>query len=346
MSISRSDKLFLTKNLSVLIKAGVPMREALETVGEQSGPELRKLMEKVETDVVSGVSLSVAFGKHKESFDAFYISLIKAGEESGTLDDNMVFLAEQLNKDYALRGKVMAALAYPSLVVGATLIMGMFLSWFVLPKLTEMFSSFEVALPLSTQILMGIAWLMKNYGPLVMVGFVGLVALISFAIRVPKIRLHWDSMILKIPVIGKIVADGELGRFCRNMGTMLKSGIPMMKSFEITAGTLTNLRFKRDLLEMEAKVSQGKSIYEAMSAKKYDEFPKMVSRMIRVGEKSGNLEDMLIYLSGYYEDEIDVASKNLATLLEPILLLVIGSVVAFVALAIITPIYSLMGNIR
>lgn len=346
MAISRVERLFLTKHFAVLIRAGVPMKEALETVGDQAGPELRRLMKKIDADVQNGSNLSSALAKHPDSFDALYISLVQAGEESGTLDDNMEFLAEQLSKDYTLRSKVLAALAYPALVVGSTIVIGLFLAWFVLPKLTDLFTSFEVALPLSTQILIFMANLMKNYGLWVMSVFGGLVMLVVVVGRLKVVRMVTDEWWLKLPIVGRIMVFGELGRFSRNMGTMLKSGIPMMKSFEITAETLTNMKFRKDLKLIETKVAEGKSISEALNDKKFAEFPKLVTRMIGVGEKSGNLEEMMMYLSNYYEDEIDVASKNLSTLLEPVLLLVIGGVVAFVALSIITPIYSLMGGIH
>ena len=346
MSISRLDKLFLTKHLATMIKAGVPLSEALNTVSEQATTDLSNLLKKIEGDVENGMSLATSMRKYPKVFDTFYVSLIAAGEASGTLEENLRFLAIQLNKDYVLSKKISGALFYPGLVVSATVIMGTIISWFVLPQLTDLFTSFDVALPLSTRILLGFAALMKNYGGLIVFGMVGVVLVFIFFLRIKSIKFVFDSWIIKWPFVGKIVVDGEMARFTRNLGTLLSSGIPVVSAMEITMDTLSNLRFKKDLKEITEKVSEGKNISLAMDTIKRSEFSRMSTKMVEVGEKTGKLDEILIYLSDYYEEEIEDVSKNLSNLLEPVLLLIIGVVVAFVALAIITPIYSLIGGIK
>ncbi|HEX9008080.1 MAG TPA: type II secretion system F family protein [Patescibacteria group bacterium] len=346
MRVSRLDKLFLTKHLATMIKAGVPLSEALNTVSEQATPDLATLLKKIEEDVENGMNLATSMKKYPKVFDTFYVSLIAAGEASGTLEENLRFLAIQLNKDYILSKKISGALFYPGLVISATVIMGTIISWFVLPQLADLFTSFDVALPLSTRILLGFAALMKNYGGLIIFGMIGLVFLLVFILRIKPIRYLFDSWIIKWPFVGKIVVDGEMARFSRNLGTLLSSGIPVVNAMEITRDTLSNLRFKKDLKEIIEKVSEGKNISLAMDTKKHSEFSRMSTKMVEVGEKTGKLDEILIYLSDYYEEEIEDVSKNLSNILEPILLLIIGVVVAFVALAIITPIYSLIGGIK
>jgi len=328
-----------------MIKAGVPMDEALTTVADQASSDLAKLLKKIKTDVDNGTSLGEAFGKYPKVFDRLFISLIKAGEVSGTLDENLSFLAEQMGKNFALKRKVQGALIYPILVLSATFVMGIGISWFVLPKLIDMFSSFEITLPLSTRILMGVAYFMRDYGVIFVPSLVGLIFAIAALLRVKKVKRVWDKQILKVPFLGKVIVYGQMGEFSRNMGTLLKSGLPVTEAFTVTINTLTNLKFVDDLKEVREEVQEGQSIATVMNKKKYPEFGKLATRMIGVGEKSGNLEEMLIYLSVYYEEEIDNASKNLTTLLEPVLLLVIGLVVGFVAMAIISPIYTMVGSV-
>lgn len=346
MGVSIVDKLFFTKNLATLIKAGVPMTDALSTVIAQSSDDLRKVLVKVEKDVDNGQTLAKALARHPKVFDSFFVNLVDAGEESGNLEENLGFLADQMGKDYALRRKVQGAMMYPGLVLGATFVMGTGISWFVLPKLIDLFASFEVELPWTTKVLMWFAFFMRDYGLFAILGMVGLVVLIAFLIQIRSVKKTWHTILLDLPLLGKVARAGELARFCRNLGVLLKSGLPMLDSFATTINTLSNLKFIDDLKEIREKVKTGKSIFEVMDNPKYPEFDKLTTRMIDVGEKSGNLEEMLVYLSEYYDEEIDNVSKNMSTLLEPALLLVIGLVVGFVALAIISPIYSLIGGIR
>lgn len=345
MKISVVEKVFFTKNFATLLKAGVPLNDALETVIDQSSGDLKKILQQVEKDVINGQSLANSVSKFPKVFDSFYVSLINAGEESGNLESNLSFLADQLNKDYVLRQKVQGAMMYPGLVLGSTAIMGTGIAWFVLPKLIDLFNSFEVGLPYSTKILMAIAIFMRDYGAYVVLSMLAIVIVTYLFFQLRSVKKFWHSLVIDFPVLGKIAKDGELSRFSRNLGVLLKSGLPTLTAFDITIKTLSNLKFVDDLKEIREKIKSGKSIYESMSRDKYREFDKLTRRMIDVGERSGNLDEMLVYLSDYYDGEIDSASKNLSTLLEPMLLLVIGLVVGFVALAIISPIYSLVGGI-
>lgn len=346
MSISREDKLFFSKHLATMVHAGVPLSDALTTLTGQANPELGKLLKKVVADVENGQSLGKSMGKYPKVFDALTINLIKAGETSGTLDVNLKYLAEQQNKDMVLRRKISGALLYPSLVIGATLIMGTLLSWFILPQLVDMFTSLDVQLPLSTKVLLWFANIMKYYGTFVVIGVFGFVILMSILLKLKPVKRVVDEIIIKLPIVGKVAIAGQLGLFCRNMGTLLASGLPVVDALQITTDSLDNLKFKDDLVVVKSRVSEGKTMYSSMGSKKYPEFSGLAVRMIEVGEKSGKLEEMLMYLADFYEEEIESISKNLSNLLEPVLLLIIGAVVGFVAMAIISPIYSLMGGIR
>jgi len=345
--ISHLDRLLFTKHLFTMIKAGIPITEALESLTDQAkSPALKEVLTNVLADIDNGQSLAKSLGKYPKDFNQFYISMIEIGEEAGTLEKNLEFLAQQLTKDYQLRKKIQAAMLYPTVVFAATVIMGGFIALGVLPKLVTFFSAFEIELPFTTKILLWFANLMKNYGIVLFLAFFAFTFLFSLFLKLPKIKPWWHKKILTFPLFGNLLAYAQLARFSRNLGTLIKSGVPIIKSLDTTADTLSNLKFKNDLKEIGQILSQGKSIGSALESKKFSQFPPLVAKMVSVGEKTGKLEDTLIYLAEFFEDEIDTVSKNLTTILEPILLLSIGLIVGFVALAIISPIYELTGSIR
>lgn len=345
--VSFQDKLLFTKHLDTMIKAGIPIDEALETLVDQAkSPVFNKILSKVLSDVENGQSLSKSLEKHPKVFDQFFISLIQVGEESGTLEENLSFLSKQLAKDYRLRSKVRGAMFYPALVFSAAIILGGFISFFILPKLVDFFQSFDIELPLTTRLLLIISNIMKNYGLYILIGLIVGAILFRIIIRLSAIRPKWHALLLRLPLFGKMIVYGQLSRFARNFGTLIKSGVPITKSLNITASTLSNLKFRNDLASVEELLAKGKNIGETLKSKNYFEYPPIVSRMIAIGEKTGKLDETLLYLGDFYEDEVDDLSKNMSTVLEPFLLVAIALVVGFVALAIISPIYELTGSIR
>lgn len=345
--ISFQDKLFLTKHLATMIKAGIPLAEALETLADQNkSGALKKILENTTKKIKNGKSLANSLKDYPHIFNDFYVSLIAVGEESGTLEESLVFLAEQLSKDYALRQKIRSAMMYPALVFFATTIMGGFIAIYVLPKLVGFFDAFEFELPLSTKILLFVANFMKNWGLIFVMAMILSFMTFGAIVNLKFIKPYWHKFLLKVPLFGKMLQYNQLARFSRNLGVLMQSGLPVQRSLEITAGTLSNLVFSSHVKSLGEVMSKGQNIHEILKEKKYAEFPPLVYKMIGVGEKTGNLDTTLVYLGDFYEEEIDNLSKNLSTLLEPILLLAIGLVVGFVALAIISPIYELTGSIR
>lgn len=346
MRISSLDKLFLTKHLGTMVKAGVPISEAIATVKDQAkSGSLIKLLTVVEREVENGQTLTKALSKYKDVFDDFYLSLVEAGETSGTLEQNLIFLADQLGKDYSVKKKVQSALLYPGLIVTAAVVMGGFVSWFVLPKLVDFFTAFDVKLPLSTRILLAVSTFMRDNGLQLAIGIGITTVVVGLLYQIKAVKFFWQSILIRLPFIGEIVKDGQLARFTRNLGTLLKSGLPVTDALTVTAKTMSNLKFRADILKVTDSVANGKTILESMEKKSMPEFPRLVTRMIGVGEKSGKLDEMLLYVSEFYEEEIDNTSRNLTSLLEPVLLLAIGLIVGFMALAIISPIYQLTGSI-
>lgn len=341
------DKLLFTKHLGMMIKSGIPIGEAIATIQQQTkNPAFQKLLGSVLADVSNGKPLEKALSKHPKIFDPFYVNLIRIGEESGNLEKNLEYLAEQLKKTYEFNKKVQGALLYPMIILLVTFIAGGAISFFVLPKLVELFSSLDVNLPLSTKILLFIANTMKNYGYIIFGGITAFFILFRMALTQPKIRLGWQRTLLSLPAIGGFLQDVELASMCRNMGIMLKSGLPITTALAAQYTATTNLVFKQYLKVIVDEVDRGKPIAARLESKPFRYMPPLVAKMLGVGEKTGKLDESFMYLADFFSDEVDDYSKNLSTILEPVILIVIGLVVAFVAMAIISPIYQLTSGIH
>lgn len=345
--VSFMDKLLFTKHLAMMIKSGIPIGEAIETIKQQTrNAALQKLLENVLADVSNGKSFEKALAKHPKTFDPFYVNLIRIGEESGNLEKNLEYLAEQLKKNYEFNKKVQGALLYPIIILLVTFIAGGAISFFVLPKLVELFSSLDVKLPLSTKILLFVANTMKDYGYLIFAGIAALFILFRMALLNPNIRAGWQRMLFSMPGIGGFLQDVELASICRNMGIMLKSGLPITTALAAQYNATTNLVFKQYLKVIVDEVDKGKPIALRLEAKPFRFMPPLVAKMLGVGEKTGKLDESFTYLADFFSDEVDNYSKNLSTIIEPVILIAIGLVVAFVAMAIISPIYQLTSGIH
>ncbi len=341
------DILLFTRHLSTMVKSGIPIADALGTLSEQTkSSRFKKIIETILADIQNGQSLAKALAKHPDAFDQFYVHLIEVSEQSGSLEENLEFIAKELAKSYALQNKIKSALLYPGLLLFAATVMAGFIAFFVLPQLVDFFSAFDTDLPLATKILLFIARIMKDYGILIIIFLFAFTSLFQVTIRTPTIKPLWHAFVLKIPLIGTFIANSQLAQFTRNFGILIKSGVPISKSLDVTAETLSNEIFKRDIRKIGASLKQGKRISEAIQKGHYFEFPPLVIKMVEVGEKTGKLDESLLYLGDFFEEEIDNVSKNLTTIIEPVLLIGIGLIVGFLALAIITPIYDLTGTLR
>ena len=345
--VSFSEKFFFTKNLAIMLKSGIPISSVIETLAEQAkSGAFKKILNLVKEDVSRGRSLENSLNKFPKVFDGFYLSLIKIGEESGTLEDSLVYLVEQMEKDKDLRQKVQGAMLYPAIVLSATGVIGLVLAFFILPQIIGLFESLNVELPFTTVVLIFIAKILRDWGLIIIPGAVGLFIAVTAFLQTKPIKPIWHRIILRLPVFGRLFQNIALATLCRNLGIMLRSGLTITSALETSALVAGNLTYRRDLNKISEEVRRGKSISDVLVAEKFEEFPLFAVRMIGVGEKSGNLEDNLGYLGDYFEDEVDTLTKNLATSLEPILLILIGGVVAFVALSIISRIYQVTGSIR
>jgi type II secretory pathway component PulF len=347
MAFKQVEKITLTKHLAIMIKAGVTISEALENLIDQtSSSEVKKILTKVKQKIDNGASFHDALAAHPHDFDELYLGIIKVGESTGNLDDSLAYLAEQLGKDYALQKKIKGALMYPVLVIVVTLVLAAFLCLFILPKLVDFFSAFDAKLPLSTQILLGLANFMKNYGILFFGVIFGAIIGGAFLIKIPPIRLWKDRQILHLPFIGRLLVEREVATFARNLSTLIKSGLPIFEGLKICGSAQVNLEYKRTIRKLSDSLEKGISIGDFLKKPACRLlFPRLVADMVAVGEKTGSVDQSLIYVGQFYEDNIEETARNLTTILEPAILIVIGLMVAFMAFAIIGPIYQLTGSL-
>ncbi len=346
MRLSVKDQTFFVKRLSFLIKAGIPMRESLVMIREQTRKKTYiRILDTVITNVSNGQNLSTSLSKFKNTFGEFTINIIGFGEQTGILSENLEYIADELKKKQALRKKIISASVYPIIVSIATVGIVAFLMVFLFPKILPVFSSLNYDLPLSTRIVIAMSGFVTNWG---LVAFAGLVVLlVAFLITLKKSKtcaFYFDRFILKIPIIGKITIDYNIANFTRTLGLLLKSGVTMGEALPICVRTTPNLVYQKEYHALAAVVNRGAKISTHLS-KNREFFPDIVSQIVSVGEHSGNLSNSLMYLSEMYEAEIDDFTKNLSSMVEPILMIIMGILVGFIAIAIITPIYGITQNL-
>lgn len=343
--VSSRDKLFFVKHLSVMMKAGLTVGEALEVLKDQAQGKFKKIIADILTLVRKGNTLSFGLSKYPRVFSLLSVNLIDAGEASGTLEQNLRYLSIHLEKNEELRKKIKGAMMYPVLVLSATIGISLGLATLVLPKITKFYKTLNVELPLLTRGLLWVANLFANYGWWISGGLIlGLLFLI-WLFRQKFIRPFSHRLFLILPIVSRLVRQVQLARFSRVLGTLIKSGLPIDRSLKITLKTTGNIIYQKKISQILKAVDRGVPISETMAFFERD-FPKIFSRMINVGERTGELDSSLLYLAEFYETEVDNTTKNLSNILEPILLIFVGILVGTVVLSIISPIYQLIGTLR
>jgi type IV pilus assembly protein PilC len=345
--LSIKDQTFFVKRLSFLIKAGIPMRESLVMIREQTKKgSYGAILDTVITSVSNGQNLSSSLAKYKNAFGDFAINIIGFGEESGILSENLEYVAHELKKRQELRKKIIGASIYPIIVTLATIAVTAFLVVYLFPKILPIFSSVKMDLPLTTRIVIAVSNFIKDYGLISLSTFV--VLLIIFIIlhaKIKTVHFYWDLFLMKIPVIGKIVRDYNMANFTRTMGLLLRSGVTMSEALPIAVKTTSNLVYQNEFHKIGGVVNRGAKISTYLRERpKF--FPDIVTQIIAVGEQSGNLSNSLIYLSEMYEADIDDFTKNLSSMVEPVLMIVMGLLVGFIAISIITPIYGITEHLK
>lgn len=341
---SRTEVVLFTKNLSVMMKSGLTLAESLQISIEQSHGGLRRVLTRVLRHVENGEPFAKALATQSKYFPRLYQDMVRVGEVSGTLDQNLAYLADQLAKDRDMRRKVWGALMYPLLILVGVGGLGAMLSVVVLPRLTNLFLSLDVPLPLSTRILIGVSAFLQSYGLWVLLGVIVLIIILVAGYRIRPVKYAVHALLLRIPLFGRLLHQISLARFTRTLGALLLSGVPISESLDAVEEAMSNMVYERAVRKVRTATNKGASL--ANSLERHSRlFPRVVTRMVNVGERSGRLDEILKYLSEFYEEEFDEVAKNLTVLLEPALLILIGVVVGFMGVSIITPIYQVTNAI-
>ena len=344
--VSQKEKIFFAEHLSLLIKGGIPLSEALETLANEAKSRVfRKSLADVSKKILEGQRLSQALQNYPKIFDTFFCNVVKVGEESGTLEENLRYLAQQLKSDYEIKKKVSGALIYPIIVIILALVIAFSITFFVLPKITGLFQILEIQLPLTTRILINTTSFLKRNFLFLILGIVFLILIFKILQRIKFFKFYFDSLSLSLPFFSQILKNLNLARFSRTFYTLLKSGMPILEVLDICIETHPNEVFKKNLTFVKLRVERGEKMSQGQ--KEFPKtFPSIFSQMVAIGEKSGTLEESFLYLANFYEGEIDSTLKNLSGILEPILLILVGAFVAFIAISIIIPIYRFVGSLR
>jgi len=338
------DIVLLSRQLSTLFEAKVPVLESFKLLSAESeNSTLRRKLSQVVEDIEGGISMSQAMAKHPDVFSKFYVSMVRSGEESGRLEEIFLELADHLERSYELTSKARNALLYPAFVIVVFIAVVIIMMIFVIPRLETILSEAGQNVPVFTKIIIGISKFLKDFGPILLLGLVvGLVILWRY-IRTKPGKMAFSRFQLDIPYAGALFRKFYLARVADNMKILLSSGISMVRTLEITADVVGNKVYEKILSQATDAVKGGSSLSEALA--KYEDIPLLVSKMAKIGEESGKLNFMLETLARFYKREVDSIVENMVALIEPAMIIVLGTMVALLLLSILGPIYNLSGSI-
>ncbi len=338
-----TQRVFFARHLALILRAGIPIDRALEILATQErNKSVRRVLQEMLALVQRGESFSATLARFPKMFSSLFVSIVRWGEIGGTLVESLEHLASQLEKDHDLRVKVRSAFIYPVIVIGATFALGMVMAVFILPRLVGLFEALRVDLPFTTRLFLAVSRLLLRYGVLfIVVTPVVIIGVVTVA-RAKFARPFIHRILLRLPVFGTLTKQVNLARFDRILGSLIRSGIPIVEALEITSQSLGNLLYQRVLLQLKNTAREGVPLGQEIG--RYPLFPPIQAQMIVVGESTGRLADVLLYLAEFTERDVDTRTKNLAVAVEPMLLIFIGIIVGGVAIAVITPIYQLVGS--
>jgi type II secretory pathway component PulF len=339
--VTSQDLIVFSRQLATLVNAGIPFLSSLGTIEKQSeNPRLKAAIADIRRSVEGGASFSDALARHPGIFSKMYVSMIRAGETAGILDDILVRLAMLAEHDANTRSRVKTATRYPMIVVIAVGAAFAFLVSFVIPKFAAIFGRFKTELPMPTRVLIGINYAIQHYWYLIILGILLAVWLVIWYVNTSMGRWQWDRVKLRLPVFGMLFQKVALSRFARVFAAMQKSGISMMLTLDIAGETVGNVVIARAVQTMSDSLRDGKGLTAPMESSGL--FPPLVVQMVAVGEETGKLDTMLSKVSDYYDTDVEYTLRNLSTLIEPVLLLFVGGMVLFLALGIFLPMWDLM----
>lgn len=339
------ERVLFARYFALMLKAGLDVKSALATLQRQTkNKPFSEAIQSVYQGIERGQTLASSMRAFPNAFSALFISFIQVGEATGKLQETLEILAKQLQKDFELRRAVRGGMLYPLVIVGALVIVGIAMMIFVIPKLVEIFQGFNVELPFTTKALIAISSFATTYWYVVVLAVIVILVVGRFLLKVPSVRLFVMDILLRVPVIGSITKDVNIARFSRNLSSLLSSGVAFGEALAILGDNTPSPVYARVFTQAEAHVKEGRPLSEFFERQKHL-FPAIVISIMSVGEQTGELDNVLNEIALFYEGEVDQTMKNLTSVLEPILMIIIGLAVGALAISVISPIYSLVNVI-
>jgi len=341
--VSLVEKMMFTRNLQVMIAAGLPLPRAISTLAEQAkSRKFKKALLEIGEEITRGKSFSDSLSPYPDIFPELFQSMIKVGEEAGTLEEVLMVLSQQMEREHDLKSKVKGAMIYPTIIILTMLGIGILMLIMVVPKLAETFEELAVELPITTKMVIGLANFLVSKWYLVILALFFLFFLFRQLIKTKGGKKIIDMFTLKIPIISPIVKKTNSASTVRTLSSLISAGVPIVRSLEITSGTLGNIYYKIAMAEATEKVRKGGKLSDAL--KPYEDiYSPIVIQMIAIGEETGETSNILAKLADFFEGEVANATKNLTAVIEPVLMLIIGAAVGFFAISMIQPMYSMLG---
>ena len=338
-----------TRQLSAMVSAGVPLLRSLTSIQKHAEDKaLQKILADIVKDVEGGMPLGDALAKHPDTFNDIYVNMVRAGEAAGILDDILKRLAGQLEKSAAMRKKIKSAMTYPMVLLGITVLAFFGLMLFVVPQIGKILQDLggpDAELPLITQIMLGISGFIVNFWwillPLLGAAIFGL---FSYIRKSPKGKRQFDSLLLKIPAVKTIVSKIAVARFARTFSALMGAGVAVLEALDVTSRAVGNVPFEETLKQAAVEVKNGKSLSSVIE--KSELFPSIVSQMLAVGEETGQTDTVLIKVADFYEEEVDLAIDGISSIIEPVMIVIMGGMVGLIAASVMTPIAGLSQNIK
>ncbi len=343
--VSLVDKLMFTRHLAVMIGAGFSLNQGLEALARQTKNQFfKKILGKITNNLKQGRALADSLAEYPQVFNNFFISMVKVGEKGGNLEEVLRILANHMKKEHDLRSKIKGAMFYPTVILIAMAGIIVLMMTVVIPKLTVIFQEMEVELPATTKALIAISNFLTNYFYIATLIVVALIIVLAkfFKTKQGKRTLSW--LFLKLPLFGKITRKINCAHLARSFSSLMQSGVPIVESLKVSAQTVSNTFYSNSLIEVAEEVKKGKKLQPCL--RDYENlYPVLVSQMIGVGEQTGELSDIMQQLADFYEEEVSNVTENLTSVIEPVLMIILGIAVALFAISIIQPMYSMMGTL-
>ena len=343
--VKTHEKIIFARNLGGMLEAGLAISRALSVLEHQSKkPKLKDIFKQLNTSISQGKTFHQALSEFPKIFNSLFTSMVKAGEESGNLAKSLKQVADQMEKSYLIQKKVKGAMIYPGIIISLMLVIGILLLTFVVPRLTATFKDLNTELPATTKFIIWLSDMFQYHYLLIGLGLIIVIGAFYSFLKTPQGKKAFDYSILRLPVVGLIIKETNSARTTRTLSSLLSSGVDLVLAIQITSEVLQNSFYKKVLDEAGVRVQKGRPISEVFMENEFL-YPIFVGEMASVGEETGELAHMLSGVATFYEDDVDQKTKDMSTIIEPVLMIVVGVVVAFFAVSMISPMYSVLNNL-